>query len=208
MSRLQETGTGISAPSLLKGWPCATNRGPSGTSSGHVSGSRSRELVPAAGGCWISHLRVQTDQDPSLLASPSPPAIPYAIPMVPGRWSKRYQLGSIYESRLSKLFLSLAQVASSPPPPRFPCAFLSEGWALAGTRWLSLWHRLTAIIFHVLVCPSGMWGRWEGLCCSLLPSPQHVALEPGGLLRGFGECVGKIVGGKAMGRMLCAGAGQ
>lgn len=54
-------------------------------------------LVPAGGGCWISHLRVQTDQDPSLLAAPSPPAIPYTVPMVSRRWSKRYQLGSIYE---------------------------------------------------------------------------------------------------------------
>lgn len=63
-----------------------------------------------------------------------------------------------------------------PPPPHFPCTLFCEGWALAGTHWLSLWPSLTAIIFHVLACPSGMWGRWEGLSHSLLQSPELVAL--------------------------------
>lgn len=82
------------SPSLLQGWPCATREAPAGH-----EGSREQEqgLVPAGGGCWISHLRVQTDQDPSLLPPPSPPATPYTIPIVSRRWSKRYQLGSIYE---------------------------------------------------------------------------------------------------------------
>lgn len=62
----------------------------------HVThGEQEQGLVPAAGGCWISHLGVQTDQDPSPLGPPGPPAISYTIPMVSGRWSKRYQLGSI-----------------------------------------------------------------------------------------------------------------
>lgn len=34
------------------------------------------------------------------------------------------------------------------------------------------------------------------------------SMELGGLLRGFGKCVGRIISGKTMGRMLCAGAGQ
>lgn len=45
----------------------------------------------------------------------------------------------------------------------------------------------------------------------LQPPPitlAFVSMELGGLLRGFGKCVGRIVGGKAVGRMLCAGAGQ
>lgn len=135
-------------------------------------------LKPACGG-WLLDLTPQDTTGPGSLParSPSPPAFPHTAPVVSGCWNKRYQLGSIYKlskSCLSKLFLSSAQVVSPPPP--FPCTLLCEGWALAGTHWLFPWHRLTAIIFHVLACPSGTWGWWEGLSCSLLPSPKHLSL--------------------------------
>lgn len=133
-SQLRETGTSISAPSLLKGWSCATRRGPSGTQSAPSHGEQEQGLVPAAGGCWISPLGVQTDLDPSLLAPPSP----YTVPMVSGRWSKRYQLGSI------------SQLSSANP------VFLNFSFPLLKSCLLLL-------LFHVLCSlRAGLWLGYSG----------------------------------------------
>lgn len=135
---------------------------------------------------WLLDLTPQSANRPRSLpaGSPSPPANPYTIPMVSGRWKQKvtawlHLRAQLSKSCLSKLFLAPAQVVSPPPPP-FPCTLLFEGWALAGTHW----HRLTARVFHVLVCPSGMWGWWEG-SCSLLPSQACGSVELAGLPLGL-----------------------
>lgn len=38
-----------------------------------------------------------------------------------------------------------------------------------------------------------MWGWWEGLSCSLLPSQDWGSVEIAGLLWGFGKCVRELL---------------
>lgn len=113
---------------------------------------------------WLLDLTPQGANRPGSLPAGSSQPTCHSLHNSYGFWTLEQKVSAwlhlpaqLCKSCLSKLFLSLAQVVSPLPP--FPCTLLFEGWALAGTQW----HRLTAGIFHILVCPSGMWGRWEGL---------------------------------------------